>query len=110
MPLVQIPLARRDTPTTAGQIAALIAGITDLMQSVFDQNRESVVVIIDGVDPVNWGVGREPVTSMRARRKSGRSPRLCSIWIPPPGGRACAPPCSSRQRLLPFEGAMLARH
>ncbi|MFN3496096.1 MAG: tautomerase family protein [Hydrogenophaga sp.] len=91
-------------------MAALIAGITDLMQSALDQNRESVGVIIDGVDPVNRGVGGEPVTRMRARRKSGRLSRLCSLWIPQPGGRSCAPPCSLRQRLLPFEGAILVRH
>ncbi|MDP2742480.1 MAG: 4-oxalocrotonate tautomerase family protein [Hydrogenophaga sp.] len=71
MPLVQIRLARRDTPTTAEQKAALIAGITDLMQSVLDKRRESVVVIIDEVDPDNWGEGGEPVTSIRRRRTSG---------------------------------------
>jgi len=71
MPLVQIRLARRDTPTTAEQKAALITGITDLMQSVLDKRRESVVVIIDEVDPENWGEGGEPVTRIRARRTSG---------------------------------------
>lgn len=71
MPLVQIRLARRDTPTTAEQKAALIAGITDLMQSVLDKRRESVVVNIDEVDPDNWGEGGEPVTSIRRRRTSG---------------------------------------
>lgn len=71
MPLVQIRLASRDAPTTADQKAALIAGITDLMQSVLDKRRESVVVIIDEVDPENWGEGGEPVARIRARRKSG---------------------------------------
>jgi 4-oxalocrotonate tautomerase len=71
MPLVQIRLARREAPTTAEQKAALIAGITDLMQTVLDKRRDSVVVIIDEVDPDNWGEGGEPVTTIRARRRSG---------------------------------------
>jgi len=70
MPLVQIRLARRDAPTTADQKAALIAGVTDLLQSVLDKRRESVVVIIDEVDPENWGEGGDSVTSIRARRTS----------------------------------------
>ena len=36
MPLVNIRLARRDLPTTAAQKAALIAGVTQLMQQVLD--------------------------------------------------------------------------
>jgi 4-oxalocrotonate tautomerase len=66
MPLVQIRLARRDAPTTTDPKAALIAGITDLMQRVLDKRRESVVVNIDEVDPENWGEGGEPVTRIRA--------------------------------------------
>lgn len=69
MPLVNIRLARRDSPTTAAQKAALIAGITQLMQQVLDKQPESVTVIIDEVDPENWGQGGEPVTVIRQRRK-----------------------------------------
>ena len=47
MPLVNIRLARRDVPTTAAQKAALIAGVTQLMQQVLDKRPESVTVIID---------------------------------------------------------------
>jgi 4-oxalocrotonate tautomerase len=70
MPLVTLRLARRATPTSADQKARLIAGITDVVQSVLDKRRESVTVIIDEVDPENWGEGGEPVTVQRARRSA----------------------------------------
>lgn len=69
MPLVTLRIARRATPTTAEQKAALIAGITDVVQTVLDKRRESVTVIIDEVDADNWGEGGVPVTALRARRK-----------------------------------------
>ncbi len=53
MPLVNIRLARRDLPTTAAQKAALIAGVTQLMQQVLDKRPESVTVIIDEMDLQN---------------------------------------------------------
>ncbi|KAB2887980.1 MAG: 4-oxalocrotonate tautomerase, partial [Burkholderiaceae bacterium] len=40
-----------------------------LMQEVLDKRPESVTVIIDEVDPENWGEGGEPVTVLRQRRK-----------------------------------------
>ncbi len=69
MPLVNIRLARRDVPTTAAQKAALIAGVTQLMQQVLDKRPESVTVIIDEIDPENWGQGGEPVTVIRQRSR-----------------------------------------
>ena len=69
MPLVTLRIARRATPTTAEQKAKLIAGVTDVVQSVLDKRRESVTVIIDEVDPDNWGEGGEPVTQRRAKQQ-----------------------------------------
>ena len=69
MPLVTIRIARRATPTTAEQKARLIAGVTDVVQSVLDKRRESVTVIIDEVDPDNWGDGGVPVTQLRAQQR-----------------------------------------
>jgi 4-oxalocrotonate tautomerase len=69
MPLVNIRLAHRDIPTTSAQKAALIAGVTRLMQEVLDKKPETVTVIIDEVDPDNWGVGGEQVTVVRRRGK-----------------------------------------
>lgn len=69
MPLANIRLVRRDLPTTAAQKAALIAGVTQRMQQVLDKRTASVTVIIDEVDPENWGQGGEPVTVIRQRNK-----------------------------------------
>ena len=69
MPLVNIRLTRRDEPTTREQKAALIAGVTQLMQDVLAKRPESVVVIIDEIDPDNWGEGGESVRVLRQRRK-----------------------------------------
>ncbi len=41
MPLVNIRLARRDVPTTAAQKAALIAGVTQLMQQVLTSGQKA---------------------------------------------------------------------
>ena len=68
MPLVTIRIARRPVPTTAEQKARLIAGITDVVQAVLDKRRDSVTVIIDEVDPDNWGEGGQTVTAARAAR------------------------------------------
>jgi 4-oxalocrotonate tautomerase len=67
MPLVTIRIARRATPTSAEQKARLIAGVTDVVQSVLDKRRESVTVVIDEVDPDNWGEGGVPVSTLRAQ-------------------------------------------
>jgi 4-oxalocrotonate tautomerase len=73
MPLVNIRLARRDSPITAQQKAELIAGVTELMHKALAKRPESVVVIIDEVDPENWGEGGESVTAIRKRRQGGSS-------------------------------------
>jgi 4-oxalocrotonate tautomerase len=69
MPLITVRIARRPEPATADQKARLIAGLTDVVERVLDKRRDSVTVIIDEVDPDNWGEGGEPVTAIRARRK-----------------------------------------
>lgn len=68
MPLVTVRIARRDKPTSAEQKAALIAGITDVVQTTLDKRRESITVIIDEVDPDNWGEGGLSVMRHRAAR------------------------------------------
>lgn len=74
MPLVNIRLARREQPTTREQKAALVAGITELMHKVLDKRPESVVVLIDEIDPENWGEGGELVSQIRQRRTRPASP------------------------------------
>ena len=70
MPLVTIRIARRAEATTTEQKRRLIEGVTDLVERVLDKRRDSVTVIIDEVDPDNWGQGGEPVSVTRARRPS----------------------------------------
>jgi 4-oxalocrotonate tautomerase len=72
MPIVNIRLARRDVATTSEQKAELISGITDVVQRVLSKRRESVIVVIDEVDPENWGEGGEQVTTLRRRRQSSK--------------------------------------
>jgi 4-oxalocrotonate tautomerase len=65
MPYVNIKITREGA--TAEQKAALIAGVTDLLQNILNKNPATTVVVIDEVDTDNWGIGGEAVTSRRAR-------------------------------------------
>lgn len=70
MPVVTIRLARRELPTTREQKALLIDGATQLLQAVLGKQREDVVVLIDEIDPDNWGQGGESASVLRERRRS----------------------------------------
>jgi 4-oxalocrotonate tautomerase len=65
MPYVNIRITRDGV--TAEQKAVLIKGATQLLVDVLGKNPATTVVVIDEVDPDNWGIGGESVT---ARRKS----------------------------------------
>lgn len=69
MPIVTTQLARRELPTTREQKAQLIEGATQLMQTVLGKRREDVVVLIDEIDPDNWGQGGESASALRERRR-----------------------------------------
>ena len=69
MPLVTIKLARRDKPITREQKAALIAGVTQLLQDTLAKRRDDVVVLIEEIDPDNWGQGGQTTTALRQARK-----------------------------------------
>ena len=68
MPLVTIRLARREVPTTREQKAALICGITQRLHDVLAKRAEDVMVLIDEIDPDNWGQGGESPTLLREKR------------------------------------------
>ncbi len=70
MPIVTIRLARRETPTTREQKAALIRGVTQLLQDVLAKRPEDVTVLIDEIDPENWGQGGESASTLRAKRRA----------------------------------------
>jgi len=68
MPIVTIRLARRSPPTTREQKAALIQGVTQLLVDVLAKRSEDVTVLIDEIDPDNWGQGGESASVLRQRR------------------------------------------
>ncbi len=65
MPFVNIKITRDGA--TAEQKARLIKGVTDLLHNELGKNPQTTVVIIEEVDPDNWGIGGESVTVRRAR-------------------------------------------
>jgi 4-oxalocrotonate tautomerase len=67
MPYVNIRITREGA--TAEQKAALIRGVTEVLQVVLNKNPATTVVVIDEVDTDNWGIGGESVT---VRRKAGK--------------------------------------
>lgn len=73
MPHINIRLCRRAEPVTREQKAALIAGVTRLMQDVLNKRAESVAVVIEEFDPDNWGEGGETITAKRERLAKGLS-------------------------------------
>lgn len=67
MPYVNIKITPEDV--TPAKKAALIKGVTTLLQDVLGKNPATTVVVIDEVHTDNWGIGGETVSS---RRKHGR--------------------------------------
>jgi 4-oxalocrotonate tautomerase len=73
MPLITVRLARRDTPMTTQTKADLVAGMTRLMVETLGKRAEDVVVLIDEMDPDNWGQGGVTATELRRARGAARS-------------------------------------
>ncbi|WP_371495984.1 4-oxalocrotonate tautomerase family protein [Kitasatospora sp. NBC_00374] len=65
MPYVNVRITREGA--TPAQQAAIIKGVTDLLVEVLDKDRATTFVVIDEVEPVNWGVGGLPVPEYRNR-------------------------------------------
>lgn len=65
MPYVNIKIT--DEGVTKAQKAALIKGVTQLLQEVLNKNPATTVVVIDEVNTDNWGIGAEQVTELRKR-------------------------------------------
>lgn len=63
MPYVNIKVT--DEGVTKEQKAALIKGVTDLLQQVLNKNPATTVVVIDEVNTDNWGIRGEQVTELR---------------------------------------------
>ena len=49
----------------------LIAGVTALLQEVLSKSPATTHVVIDEIDPDNWGVGGLPALEWRAKQNGG---------------------------------------
>ncbi len=67
MPFVNIKITRDGA--SAEKKAQLIKGVTQLLADTLGKNPQTTVVIIEEVDPDNWGIGGESVTVRRQREK-----------------------------------------
>jgi 4-oxalocrotonate tautomerase len=67
MPYVNIKITRDGA--TAEQKARLVKEVTDLLVKLLDKDPAKTVVLIDEVDPENWGMGGETVAARRARSR-----------------------------------------
>ena len=68
MPYVNIKITK--TGATPAQKAELIKGATELLQRVLSKNPETTIVVIDEVEPDNWGIAGESVTARNAKAKA----------------------------------------
>jgi 4-oxalocrotonate tautomerase len=66
MPFVNVKVTS-GPEVTREKKAALVAGITKLLGDVLDKKPESVFVVIDEVEPDNWGFTGELVSELRSR-------------------------------------------
>lgn len=69
MPYVNIKIT--DEGVTREQKAALIKGVTQLLQDVLNKNPATTVVVIDEVNTDNWGIRGEQVTELRKQAAQG---------------------------------------
>ena len=66
MPFVNIKITPEGATPEKKQ--ELIKGVTQLLSDVLGKNPKTTVVVIDEVDPDNWGIDGQSVT---VRRKQG---------------------------------------
>lgn len=71
MPYVNIKFTRGSA--SAEQKAAVIAGVTDVLDRVLNKAPASTFVVLDEVDAEDWGVGGLPVEEYW--RRTGTSAR-----------------------------------
>lgn len=67
MPYVNIRFVKEKV--NKQQKAALIRGVTNLLHDILKKNPATTVVVIDEVEPDNWGLGGESVSQRKKRRE-----------------------------------------
>ena len=66
MPFVNIKITKEEGKVVSvEQKKALIDGVSNLLVDVLGKNKASIVVIIDEIDPDNYGLGGETITQVR---------------------------------------------
>ncbi|EAC2041096.1 4-oxalocrotonate tautomerase family protein [Campylobacter jejuni] len=68
MPFVNIRITKENGEPTTEQKQELIAGVTDLLAKVLNNNKSSTVVIIDEIDTDNYGLGGKSITQARKEK------------------------------------------
>lgn len=63
MPYVNVRIT--DDNVTAEQKSEVIKGITDVLVKVLDKSPDSTFVVIDEVNPDNWGFKGKSATELR---------------------------------------------
>lgn len=66
MPFVNVKITR-EGGTTPEQKAAVIRGVTRVLEDVLDKDPATTFVVVDEVELEDWGVGGEPVAELRRR-------------------------------------------
>jgi 4-oxalocrotonate tautomerase len=67
MPYVNIKITKEGA--TAEQKAELVKGVTQLLFDVLGKDPKITFVVIDEVEPDNWGIGGETITARRKKAK-----------------------------------------
>lgn len=67
MPYVNIRFVREKV--SKQQKAALIRGVTNLMHDILKKNPATTIVVLDEVEPDNYGLAGETVSLRKIRRK-----------------------------------------
>ncbi|GAA6210249.1 4-oxalocrotonate tautomerase family protein [Cognatishimia sp. WU-CL00825] len=74
MPYVNIKVTKEGGPDgngpSANQQAALIAGVSALLQDVLGKDPSSTFVVIDQIPVESWGIGGLPVLDYRQQAQS----------------------------------------
>lgn len=65
MPFVNIKITREGKRTTAEQKEKIIRGVTDVLVETLGRGQQTTVVIIEEVDPEDYGIGGQTVTNRR---------------------------------------------
>ncbi len=69
MPYVNVKITRDNV--TAAQKARIVAEITATLQNVLGKRPEHIHIVIDEIDPENWGYAGMLTTEYRRRPESG---------------------------------------